>query len=258
MKHIEKRFLYQSKTETNQFFGDQFEFDEISKGYSSDNLKDRIGRLVYIQTSKGVSIGGFVCKVDGTPIILPIPDLSLIYFNNAQAMVKNIYSTRKDLLNKLDFNETFAEPAKNDIYGFIGSVSIFVISLFTSMESFINQRIPDEFIYQNVTKRKTELYNKSQIQENLDFKTKMTKVLKEVTGKDFFSKPTQANQLIWNLKDFRDDIVHTKQEESPNKYGELLKLYLNFKYGKSLEAVAKFMNFYKMDYIVECGCGADH
>jgi hypothetical protein len=247
MKHIKKKFLHQFKVGDRPLDRDKFEIEEVTSDYSTENLKSKIGRALYIQTTEGYNIGGFVCKANGIPIILPIPDLTLIYFNDAQAMLRNLKSTKENLLSKLDFNETLAEPAV-----------IFVILLFTSMESLINQAIPDGFEYRNVTNNRTEIYNKRQIQENLDFKTKITKVLKEATGKDFFINPTQATQQIWNLKDFRDNIVHTKQEENPNKYGELLKLFLNFKYDKSLEAVAKFMNFYKKDYIEECGCGADH
>jgi hypothetical protein len=257
MKHIKKKFLYQFKVGDRPLDLDKFEIEEVTGGYSRENLKSRIDQLLYIQTNEDFNIGGFVCKVNGIPIILPIPDLTLIYFNDAQAMLRNLKSTKENLLCKLDFNETLAEPAVNDIYGYFGSMSVFVIMLFTSIESFINHLIPDGFEYRNITKNRTEIYSKYQIQENLNFKTKITKVLKEATGKDFFHSPTQATQHIWNLKNFRDDIVHTKHEENPNKYGKLLKLFLNFNYEQSLDAVAKFMNHYKKDYIEECGCGTN-
>ena len=91
----------------------------------------------------------------------------------------------------------------------------------------------------------------------LDFKTKIKDVLPMITGKDFFSKSTPANQLIWNLKDFRDEIIHTKANENPLKYEKLIKTSLNFKYEKTLMATATFMNFYKTDFILECDCGQD-
>ena len=64
--------------------------------------------------------------------------------------------------------------------------------------------------------------------------------------------------MIWNLKEFRDDIIHTKQEDNNMlRYEGLIKKSLNFKYDKALISVASFMNFYKKDYIVECNCGGD-
>lgn len=72
-----------------------------------------------------------------------------------------------------------------------------------------------------------------------------------------FRNNTPTNALIWQLKEFRDSIIHTKEESNPLKYDSLIKKSLNFKYEKTLVAVAKFMNHYKPDYILECECGAD-
>ena len=68
----------------------------------------------------------------------------------------------------------------------------------------------------------------------------------------------QARQHIWNLKEFRNDIIHTKpKKDAVLWYDNLIKKSLNFKYLETLNAVAKFMNFYKTDYIIECDCGKD-
>ena len=63
--------------------------------------------------------------------------------------------------------------------------------------------------------------------------------------------------MIWKLKDFRDGIIHTKQDPDQKSYFNLLKNALDFKYDDTLESVAIFMNFYKKDYIIECDCGSD-
>lgn len=63
--------------------------------------------------------------------------------------------------------------------------------------------------------------------------------------------------MIWSLKAFRDSIIHTKQNPDQSSYFKLMKIALDFKYDTALESVAKFMNFYKPDYIVECDCGSD-
>ena len=81
--------------------------------------------------------------------------------------------------------------------------------------------------------------------------------IRENFSKNFFLNPTPTNQNITNLKNLRDEIIHTKSEIDYSKQQILLKSVLSFKYDQTFEAVAKFMNFYKPDYITECNCGAD-
>ena len=40
-------------------------------------------------------------------------------------------------------------------------------------------------------------------------------------------------------------------------YDSLVTKSLNFKYEETIRAVQRFMNYYKPDYVVECGCGKD-
>lgn len=257
MKHIKKRFLLESDSEKLKFDDKRFEIINLSQEVSTDVLKNKKDNIAFIETEKGFIYGGFVHKIEGKNMVFPMPDPTLIYFHNAQISIRNIKDARKKLIDKVDFTKSLNESAINEIYNYYGLTSGFVIFLFTSIESFINQLIPEDIVYKNELSKKTEVYNKVQIQEYLDFKTKITKVLKQATNKDFFLKQSSANQLIWNLKDFRDDIVHTKPEENPLQYQKLIKTSLNFKYDKALAAIATFMNYYKPNYIEECGCGSD-
>ncbi len=257
MKHIKRRFFLQTTSDQVNFDNPNFENLNIEKGITQEQLSERKDSIAYVETTDGIVIGGFVHKVDGKNYMFPVPDPTLIYFNNAQLNVKAISEQKKILLKKLDVTVALNSPAIHDIYNYYGLTSGFIIFLFTAIESFINQMIPDDFIYEDKQNRKTEIYNKAQIQEFLDFKTKITKVLKETTGKNFFINQTPTNQSIWKLKEFRDDIIHTKQDENPLKYNNIIKNSLSFNYGKTLLAVAKFMNYYKKDYIIECDCGKD-
>jgi hypothetical protein len=94
--------------------------------------------------------------------------------------------------------------------------------------------------------------------EFIDFKTKLTCIIPEITGKNFMKTPTPTNSFIWNLKKFRDEIIHTKPKSEEPLYQDLMKQSINFKYDKAIESVAKLMNFYQSDYIVECDCGKDY
>lgn len=256
MKHIKKRFFFDYKKgdlNLNESNSDFYKFDAAGE----KQIIGKKGTVAFLELDTDQWIGGFVSKVKGKTFIMPIPDPTLIYFHNAQSSLKQIELERDTLVQKLDFQGKVPETAINEIYNYFGLTSGFVIFLFTAIESFINQIIPDDFKFEIESNRKTEVYNKRQIQESLDFKTKITKVLKSSTGNDFFSKSTPANQLIYRLKDFRDDVIHTKDDGEIMKYDTLVDNALRFPYEKALLAVAKFMNHYKKDYIVECECGSN-
>ncbi|WOK08372.1 hypothetical protein RT717_06935 [Imperialibacter roseus] len=258
MKHIKRRFLYQElpKINLNQP-GIEYLTLRDDLVFESAFLKEKKGTPMFLETDQGEYFPGFLHTVDGKHVVLPIPDPSLIYFNNAQLSVAKIKNLKKTLLEKIEFSGKPIDPPIHEIYNYYGLTTGFLIFLFTSLESFTNQIIPDKYTFRKIVRAETRTFSKSDIQKAIDFKTKVTEILPECTGKSFFSRPTPTNNLIWNLRDFRDDIIHTKQEPDFLKYSGIIKKTLNFKYQKTLEAVASFMNFYKPGYIVECGCGRD-
>ncbi len=97
-----------------------------------------------------------------------------------------------------------------------------------------------------------------QIQEFVSFMDKLKKVLPSFhEKKNFFKDRTPTNQHIINLKELRDEIVHTKSDSKLETSIELFRRLLNFKYDETLDAVASLMNFYKPNYIETCNCGKD-
>lgn len=258
MKHIEKRFLIEFKNENEIIENNVRESYKITKDFDNRNLDQKKKKIILIVTDTNNVFGGFVHKVDNKNYVFPVPDPTLIYFHNAQINIARIKECKLKLLQKLDFNEQLNESAINEIYEFYGLTTSFVIYLFTSIESFINQLIPDNYTFIRKLSTKTEMFDKKQIQNTIDFKTKITEVLKGATGKSFFINRTPTNQHIWNLKEFRDDIIHTKsKDENMLGYDNLIKSSLNFNYESTLNSVAKFMNFFKDNYIIECNCGRD-
>jgi hypothetical protein len=68
--------------------------------------------------------------------------------------------------------------------------------------------------------------------------------------------PLKAD-LINNLKNFRDNIIHTKNKSEHVKHDFLIKRSFSFKFDATINAVADYMNYYKSHYIKECACGKD-
>ena len=126
--------------------------------------------------------------------------------------------------------------------------------MFTCIESFINHIIPDDKEFVKINTNRKEVYNKEQIQRNLQFETKIKEVLPQLINKKFEFK-SLVYQDILRLKLLRDSIVHTKSDLNFKLQEELFQSILKFPYDKIFESVAKFINFYKSDYITECNCG---
>lgn len=118
--------------------------------------------------------------------------------------------------------------------------------------------IPEDYKFHKETPSKTEVYNKAQIERFLAFDIKITKVLEEVTGKNYSTKYSREYNYITNLKRFRDAIIHTKKNtKGRTPYEHLFRESFAFKYEPTLHAVRDFINFYSPNLIEECDCGKD-
>lgn len=254
MKHVKRRFLFETDTNSIEFQSNviSYELDEIYQ------LKKVPTSAAFLITEDGIAYSGFAKKINGRFSIFPIPDITLIHFNTAQTSVRNITSAKKELLFFLSLNDKATGKLLNSLYQYYSLTSTYVISLFTSIESFINQMIPEDYEYRIIRTNKTEIYNKRQIQKSIDFKTKISKVMSDACKKkDFFAKKTKCTQMIWQLKEFRDELIHTKHSDDPIEYKSIIQRPINFNYTETLKSVAQFMNHYKSEYIVECDCGED-
>ncbi len=139
-------------------------------------------------------------------------------------------------------------------YEYQGCASACVIMLFSSLECFINDIIPSNYIYKITDNKRTEIYNKDQIQEFIPFMDKMKKVLPDALGKNFFIKQTSSTSHIDNLRNLRNDIVHTKSDPTGINHSKILKKLLDFKYDETFKSISLFFNFYKINFIEECPC----
>lgn len=258
MKHIEKRYLFQHKLTKQQKSSIEEMGTKTSWG-DRDLVKKAKNADLMITTTKGYIIKGMAIKYNKQNLVIPIPDLTLVYFDSAYNANISRKNAIEKLINKQTPNENnINEDASNEIYQYYGYASNCIISLFTSLESFINFIIPEDSDYENKLKNKTEVYNKEQIQRNINFNDKLKKVLPQLTGKNFFLNQTLTNQLITDLKNIRDELVHPKSEENFDNQQMLINKLITFKYDKCFDAVSKFMNYYIPDYIKECPCNLDY
>lgn len=253
MKHIKQKFLFDKKLKTENLEG--FEYLSLP-----DMTKEKLKKVskdnnIILTTTKEEKLFGFIHNHNGTYIPMPLPDFTLVYYDFAYRLNVWRKDHEKDVFTKLSNLNLFSEVNGKELYYFVGHSTSCIINLFTSIESFTNHLIPEDGNYHDVKNNRTEIYNKNQIQEYLQFWDKLKKVLPYFyENKNFFTKPTATTQQIVNLKELRDKIVHTKSDTTGEARIELFKKLMKFDYDATFEAVAKFMNFYEPGYIEPCPC----
>lgn len=258
MKHIKKKFsLERVLTEA-----DKERLSLVATEIGKENIKSKIkipsNKAVLMQTEEGKGILAFQYNRSGTLYIIPEPDPILIYFHNAQSVLKRIQETKDSLFECYKGEKSFTSKIGHSLYHFYGTSSAFVIFLFTAIEAFINHSIPDGFEYSQKSKKNTIVYNKDQIQKEIRFDEKLKKILPEVYGKSFHDQNQTKQSHIDKLRNFRDDIVHTKTVKGDQtQYAEIFKTAFDFNYETTLHTVRDLFNFYRKGYVEECDCGED-
>jgi hypothetical protein len=258
MKHIKKSFLHQMSSEVfDVSIESKPEWESVSI-FDNETLKKNRGKIIYCQTEKKITYAGFVQKIGNDFCVFPVPDPTLVHFHSAQMNLIHAKEFKTKLIKGLKFEEIKKDTPIHDLYNYYGHSTSVIINLFTSLEAFLNQQIPSDYIFKRKTGKCTEVFNYEQIFEYIDFKTKLTIIIPEITKKNFMGNSTPINNHIYNLKQFRDSVIHTKPKSESPLYQDLMKKSLEFDYDKAIEAVAKLMNFYQPGYIVECDCGNDY
>lgn len=254
MKHIKRKFLFHDILQNNEKIVsglESIELDQIDQKMMKKLSKDSFAILT---TDLDEKIFSFIYNDNGKQCMIPVPDFSLVNYNFAYNLNIERKELRKKLVKNLSDLSTPNEVSNSFAYDYHGTASSCIICLFTSIECFINDIIPENFEYRIESEKKTEVYNKSQIQYSISFNDKLTKVLPQALNKNFFLKVTTANAHIHNLRNLRNDIVHTKSDKTGKNHVEILKRLLNFNYDETFKATFKLFNFYKDGFIEECPC----
>ena len=257
-KHIKRKFLFEkvvTEAELDEFrkIGDNLSLDEMSKIKYVAKEKS-----IFVQYGEDKLIQAFPYKNNGFARFIPEPDPILLYFNYAYYEYLRFNPLKSKILQAA--TGEISEDISMFLYQYFGQSSAFIIMLFTSLEAFINRCIPKNFTYvKDIQGRKTEMYNKEQLERYISFDEKTKEVLNQIFDKkkNFASAHPLPNQHITNLKEIRDSIVHIKgNDEGHTAYEKTFKRLLDFKYVETLNAVKDFLNYYhdSSSYVEECPC----
>lgn len=224
MKHLVKKFVNASKVGNDviEVFNNAPIDEKVFNEISNNNLE---GYYALALTDKKYIMQTFKYLKDGNLFIIPEPDPIIIYFDTAVHFHKSILKRKTELFSKLtNLDEKFT-AINGDFYWYFSTVCSHVIFLFLSIEAFLNKSIPNGFEYRKpIQDKKVEIYDKFQIQRSIDFLEKIKIVIPQALGRNFVTEYSHKYDLLKKLKEFRDEIVHTKSFEgktTPNFYEDL-------------------------------------
>lgn len=257
MKHFKKKFQFQFKLDDEKALN---EF-KIKLNTPNDKKTDKptLDFMKSNQLKARLSydkfyIDAFAQKIDKNLLLMPLPDLTLVYLEHTYFLYSNYkkLAVKEKLikdLNTLTNEEIFTESIVNSIYLYIGYKTSIITLLCASIESFFNQFINDRFDEKIVLKQRDYI-----IDYKLNFNEKIKLIIPFITEKNY----NLSNNIILNLNKLRDKIIHLKYGKKGMVNSELIDELLNFSFEKTYNEVVNYYNFHKPNYIEECNCGIDY
>ena len=106
--------------------------------------------------------------------------------------------------------DKFRNLDKDLLYSCIQKAMAIPIFLFTAMEAFANQMIPEDYIYEKEINNEIIKFDKKQIEGRIGTEEKMGVILSGIYGKELKQSPLWA--IFKDLKDLRDSLVHLKTD----------------------------------------------
>jgi hypothetical protein len=260
MRHLKKKYLKAYKVGDN--VADVLKSATVDEKAITEIRKNNFDGYYNILVTEGPEgnelIQTFQYNLDKRVYFIPEPNPIVVYFEIARSYEKDIKTAKLKLLDEYDNKTPDATKILAAFNHYYSISSVTAIFLFTALEGFINNLIPEDYKYFRSLETKTEVFDKQQVQENLLFEEKIKKVIPEITNKNFAQDIGHKYEIIKKLKLFRDEIIHTKSynDTKPNFYKGLFTTSLDFDYEKTMYAVRDYINYHENNLIEECNCGS--
>jgi hypothetical protein len=252
MKHVKKKYVQAAKLSKDVInVLDSAPVDEAKMSeLKRTNFADHFALVL---TDGDYLIQAFKYNKADAVLFIPEANPIVIYFETARFNCKNVEKGKRLLFEEIgQIGKTL-----NNFYTFYANASIVSTFLFNSVEAFVNSIIPHDYIYKRILDKKTESFNRLQIQASIPFEEKVKNIVPAIKKKSFHIEHGHKYESIKKLKEFRDEIMHTKSDNgAPQQfYQNLYTTALNFNYQDTLLHVRDFLNYYENNLIEECGCG---
>ncbi len=252
MKHSKKKFTYEKSLGSNVGETILNAATTLPPNTSQNLEEDYIATVI---TDDHRMIGCFKVAHEGRNYFIPEPDPIVLYFETARGLSKDITQYKQNLISSLGLVEVSLEKS----YDYFSRAMASTLFMFNCLEAFVNSLIPLDYKYSKKMPQKTEVYTRDQILREISFEVKMKTIIPIVTNKNFHVDFGHKFETIKNLKQLRDNIVHTKSHPKGKhiQYNHLYALALDFKYSAAIEHIKDYINYHDPNRIEECLCGKE-
>lgn len=260
MKHLKKKFILYIKAgeELASVLDNAPANSEVKP---REILQSMDGNYAIVYTDDNELLQTFKYEENNELFLIPEYNPITIYFDTARYNMRQLRDARPEVFtNSAQFGHGI-RAVNGNFYQYFALASSYSLFLFTALEAFINKMIPPNYEYRRkIQDKKTELFDKDQIQRNIDFIEKIKFVIPQIKKANFITQYSHKYDQILKLKQLRDEIAHTKTyngKNAPNYYEKLFATTLSFDYETTLHYVKDYINFYEPSLIEECDCGRE-
>ncbi len=155
-------------------------------------------------------------------LTIPLPNATALLLNSsdiaftAARAIREASGIDKSLQAETSFR------SDKDAFDYIERMIEAVVLAFTALEAFVNETIPDDFVYARHARSEVvlEAAHKSTIERHIPIDEKLTSVLPEVL-KCTSPKGSRCWQAYKQLKETRDRLVHMKSQDRKSSGAEV-------------------------------------
>lgn len=148
----------------------------------------------------------------------------------------------------LDFNAGYTHECYTD---YLKARIASIIMLISSLENFMNQKIPDNFIYEKFEKGKLKKYNHKKIEASISFKEKLEQILPiAINNLTFWGNKKRELEIIFKLYDQRKTFIHlkTNSEKEWKMYSESFDKMISFDLSEAINTIINTVNSIEKDF----------
>lgn len=157
-----------------------------------------------------------------TQLTIPLPNATALLLNASAESFSRARSIRD--LNGIDksLQSDVAFRSDKDAFDYVERMIEAIVLAFTALEAFVNETIPEEYVYARHVKSDLilEAASKSTIERRVQIDEKLTAVLPEVLSCQS-PKGSRCWQGYKQLKQTRDRLIHMKSEDRKSSLPEV-------------------------------------
>jgi hypothetical protein len=239
----------------NVVYGNGENAKSIPLEESENNLKNELIEIVQYENGKKYVSKLRTAERNGLKYLSRIPNPIFILLNSS---IEN-YNKSEDYINNfVNYSEKVGEKTyrldnnKNgtsDIYNkFIECKIVSINSLINSLEIFMNQKIPNEYVFTkeiiNKTETKKKKLNKKEIESGTTFRDKIELIFPEIFPDKILNLKTVDKENIFEAYSIRKELTHMKTNGKTifEQYFEVIGKLIDSDIEKFINSSINYMN----------------